>query len=164
MPLAAEVEAERRSGRTTFRGLGHKQSIGIRDTSRALSRDERDHLLKVAATYDPTAHLDVADTVWWLAGTAVRISEALNQRWADLELEGGTVLVRGTKTSASTRRLSLPGWLLEAIEQRAADSGTIGYVFPSPGLSYPTRPQAGRIKDLPGGVAHRSGRQPTGAR
>jgi len=106
-----------------------------RDTSRALTRAERDAVLKVADDNETAQHADVSDLVWFLAGTGVRISEALGQRWSDVDLEAGTVLVRGTKTEHSKRRLSLPEWLLARLTDRAAERGTVGLVFPSPGVS-----------------------------
>ena len=80
----------------------------VRDTSRAFTRAERDQVLVVADEHDGAEHADVADLVWFLAGTGVRIGEALTIRWRDLDLDAGSVHVRGTKTAGSTRDLSLP--------------------------------------------------------
>lgn len=111
-----------------------------RDTSRAFTVDELSAVLAAADTSEEASHADVADIAYWLAGTGVRISEALSQRWEDLDVEAGTVLVRGTKTRASTRTLVLPDWLLDRIKVRA-ENGTTGYVFPSPGLLDPSQPR-----------------------
>jgi len=105
-----------------------------RDTSRALTREERDALLKVADANERAKQYDVSDIVWFLAGTGVRISEALGQQWADVDLEAGTVFVRGTKTAASQRLLSLPPWLLTRLETRKEERGNVGRLFPSPGI------------------------------
>ena len=83
-----------------------------RDSTRALSRAERQHVLEVADKHQSAIAADVTDIVYFLAGTGVRISEALGQLWEDVDLEAGTVRVRGTKTVHSQRLLSLPAWLL----------------------------------------------------
>lgn len=77
-----------------------------------------------------------ADLVAVLAGTGVRISEARSIRWEDVDLDAAAVVIRGTKTAGSLRRLSLPGWLVERLRRRAQE-GTGGYVLPSPGLTDP---------------------------
>ena len=107
----------------------------VRDTSRAFTRAERDQVLVVADEHDGAEHADVADLVWFLAGTGVRIGEALTIRWRDLDLDAGSVHVRGTKTAGSTRDLSLPVWLVERLQDRAHRVGTTGLVFRSPGNS-----------------------------
>jgi integrase len=106
-----------------------------RDTTRAMTRDERDHLLTVADGHERARLLDVADIVWFMAGTACRISEALGQRWEDIDLahDAPSVLVRGTKTAGSERRLALPPRLAERLRQRADARGRQGLLFPSPG-------------------------------
>jgi integrase len=112
-----------------------------RDTGRALTRAQRDHLLKVADEHLRARMLDVSDLVWLMAGTGVRISEALAQRWEDVNLTAGTVLVRGTKTDGSLRRLTMPGWLVDRLRERAEQRGTSGLVFPSPGTLNSERPR-----------------------
>jgi integrase len=120
---------------------GAALSLASGDTSRAFTRADREHLLTVADEHMPTAHRDVADLVHFMAGTGVRISEGLGVRWDDVDLEAGTAFIRGTKTAASTRRLSLPAWLTERLASRAERMGTDGYVFPSPGISDTTKPR-----------------------
>lgn len=110
-----------------------------RDTARALTRDERQHLIEVARQHGAARSQDVAGIVLFLAGTGVRIGEALAQRWADVDIDAGTVLVRGTKTAASTRLLTLPPWLHEEVRDRAATKGTDGLLFPSPGIDDKTK-------------------------
>jgi integrase len=67
-----------------------------------------------------------------MGGTGVRISEALGQAWADIDLDAGTVHVRGTKTAASRRTLTMPSWLVEVLrERRARGIATSGVVFAS---------------------------------
>ena len=104
-----------------------------RDTSRAFSRTERDAVLAVAAEHEQARSADVADLVWFLAGTGVRIGEALGQRWDDVDLDAGTVYVRGTKTERSMRTLNMPEWLVQKLQDRAGARGKVGLVFSSPG-------------------------------
>jgi integrase len=103
-----------------------------RDTSRAFTRTERDQLLDFAAGDAVAQERDVVDLVRWMAGTGVRISEALGQLWADVDLAMGTVHVRGTKTDHSDRVLHLPVWLVESLEKRAVHGLPVsGLVFAS---------------------------------
>ncbi|QTE30435.1 tyrosine-type recombinase/integrase [Pengzhenrongella sicca] len=103
-----------------------------RDTTRALTRDERDQFLAFAATDKAAKRADVADLAQFMAGTGVRIAEALGQAWADIDLEAGTVRVRGTKTDASRRTLALPPWLVDVLTaRRALGIESSGLVFPS---------------------------------
>lgn len=118
-----------------------KPKVTVRDTRRALTRDERDLLIKTADNHEPTEHLDVADIVAWMAGTGVRISEALGQRWGDIDLDAATAFIRGTKTDAAQRLLSLPTWLVERLRERAERTGTSGLLFPSPLTRDPDKPR-----------------------
>lgn len=103
-----------------------------RDTSRAFTRVERERLLDFAASDSLAQDRDVVDLLRWMAGTGVRISEALDQLWADVDLEAGTVHVRGTKTKHSDRVLHLPVWLVEALEKRVVVGIPLsGFVFAS---------------------------------
>lgn len=114
-----------------------------RDTGRAFTREERKAVLKAADSLPVSVDLDVADLVYWLAGTGVRISEALGQRVSTVDLEKGTVLVQGTKTEASTRVLTLPPWLLQRMKKRINArklSGT-DLLFPSPSTKDRTQPR-----------------------
>ncbi|MFI5496936.1 tyrosine-type recombinase/integrase [Actinoplanes sp. NPDC051859] len=112
-----------------------------RDTTRAFTREERDHViayadkLTISETINPRTRRKreaVADLMAFMAGTGVRINEARAVRWDDIELAAGTVHVRGTKTRGSDRRLSLPSWLTERLKARAERLGTEGLVFGSP--------------------------------
>lgn len=105
-----------------------------RDTGRAFTRQERQAVLDAADSLPIAVELDVSDIVYWLAGTGVRISEALGQQVSGLNLEKGTVLVLGTKSGAATRVLNLPPWLLERIGERIEQKGLTGdeLLFPSP--------------------------------
>jgi integrase len=120
---------------------GATSTPGKRDTSRALTRDERQHLLQVADTDERAQALDVVDVVWFMAATGCRINEALGQRWEDVDLANGKVLIRGTKTAASTRLITMPMWLTGRLTERAASIGTSGLLFPSPGRLDSTKPR-----------------------
>jgi integrase len=126
---------------------------GKHDIDRAFSRDERALVLKVADADPDDKSLDVADLIAFLAGTGVRLSEALEcTSWADVDLDGTdangdpapTVHVRGTKTDKADRVLPLPPWLAERLRERAATRGTDGLVFGSPRLHDKTRPRERR--------------------
>jgi integrase len=119
-----------------------------RDTARALTKAERDHLLAVADRDPGAEKQDVADIVAWMAGTGVRIGEALAQRWEDVDLETGVVVVRGTKTASSTRTITIPQWLRDRLVRRAKIYGTTGVVFHSPGdRNKSARPSRERPRD-----------------
>jgi integrase len=117
-----------------------------RDTDRAFTRAERDRLLEVADGHERARLLDVSDIAWWMAGTGCRISEALGQRWEDVDLgaDPPTALVRGTKSRAAQRKLSLPPRLVERLRRRAESRGTTGLVFPSPGTGDADKVRDGR--------------------
>jgi integrase len=117
------------------------KKTGVRDTERALTRSERDHLLKIAENHEAAKHLDLSDFVYFMAGTGCRIGEARGQLWRDVDLDAGTVLIRGTKTKGSVRRLALPPWLCERLTERALSQGTAGLVFHSPGTADRTKPR-----------------------
>lgn len=146
-----------------------------RDPSRAMTRAERGRVIEVADAaveegVDPRTRRKrqaTADLVAFLRGTGARIDEARRVRWEDVDLEGGRVDVRGTKTESSDRRLNLPGWLLERLTARAGRTGTNGLLFAAPAsVSDPRsglgseqerwsrlgRPRRGRA--LLGGLAH----------
>jgi integrase len=112
-----------------------------RDTTRALTREERDSIiahadkLALSETISPSTRRKrqtVADLLAFMAGTGVRINEARTLRWEDVDLDSGAVYINGTKSKASKRSLTLPDWLLARFKVRADMSGTDGLVFPSP--------------------------------
>ncbi|MEV6304994.1 site-specific integrase [Actinoplanes sp. NPDC051861] len=118
-----------------------KPTTRERDTTRALTREERDSLiahadkLALSETISPSTRRKrqtVADLLAFMAGTGIRINEARSLRWEDVDLETGAVNVNGTKSKASRRSLTLPEWLLARFKVRADVCGTEGLVFPSP--------------------------------
>lgn len=102
----------------------------VHDTERAFTREDREAVLKVAERDDNGT--DTADLLHFLAGTGVRIEEALSGvYWSGIDLEADmpTVHVRGTKTQTADRVLPLPAWLADRLRERAAKYGTSGLVF-----------------------------------
>lgn len=91
--------------------------------------------LRAWLTYDDTAvEKDLPDLVAFMAATGMRIGEACAVMWEDLDLENGTVRVRGTvlrlrgqgliikptpKTKAGERILELPSWCVELLVHRS---------------------------------------------
>ena len=97
------------------------------DTKRAFTEAEARHLFSVVATADDA---DISDLLQFLFGTGVRTREALEGvSWNDVDLTAGTVRVRGTKTRAADRTLSLSAELAACLERRALDWGRSGLVF-----------------------------------
>jgi integrase len=116
-------------------------------------------------TYDNTALArDLPDFVSFMLATSLRIGEASAITWDAVDLEAGTVEVRGTvirlkgqglvltsttKSSAGMRMLALPTWCVDVLHTRAARLGAVGVahgadpVFPAPkgGLRDPSNTQ-----------------------
>lgn len=100
------------------------------DTDRAFTRAEAAAVLRVA----DGAKADVGDLARFLFGTGARLSEALHcTAWADVDLDGRTVRIRGTKTDKADRTLPLSDDLTAVLRQRADLHGTTGLVF---GVTY----------------------------
>ena len=95
---------------------------------------------------------DLPDLVAFMVATGLRIGETLAVTWADVDLVGGTVAVRGTvlrikgqglvvkpspKSAAGERTLELPVWATAMLQRRADDSTDArakksAPVFPAP--------------------------------
>lgn len=92
--------------------------------------------------------LDVVDVVEFVAGTGVRISEALALAWDDVDLSAGTVTIRAnvvraagvgvirqdhSKTDAGKRTITVPGALVGILGDRRVRGGPnpLGLVFPT---------------------------------
>ncbi|WP_277050851.1 tyrosine-type recombinase/integrase [Ruania albidiflava] len=118
--------------------LGIPRSDWQRDTSRALTRAQRDHLLAFVTYDDVAVSRDVADLVWFLCGTGARISEALAVRWDGVDLERRRVQVPSAKRKGDAkgrdryRSPIIPVWLSERLAERASTLGNRGYLFASP--------------------------------
>ena len=127
-----------------------RRAACVHDTDRAFTREERDFVLAIADDYEDDESEDIADLVAFLAGTGVRVSEALECTWwADVDLDATradgsaapTVHERGTKTAMADRVIPLPPWLAGRLRRRAVDRGAQGLVFGSPRLQDKTRPR-----------------------
>jgi len=121
--------------------------------------------LRAMITYDNTAVArDLPDFVAFMLATGLRIGEASAITWDAVDLDAGTVEVRGTvirlkgqgllltsttKSSAGMRMLALPTWCVDVLHARAARLGAVGIahgadpVFPAPkgGLRDPSNTQ-----------------------
>jgi integrase len=120
--------------------------------------------LRALMTYDDEAvERDLPEFVSFMLASGLRIGEASAVTWAALDLDAGTVEVRGTvvrltgrglilmpttKSTAGMRTLALPSWCLEMLRARAdrrrAHSTKEDPVFPAPkgGLRDPSNTQA----------------------
>lgn len=61
---------------------------------------------------------DIADLIEFLAGTGVRISEAIGLDWDDYHADLGEVVIRKSKTEAGERRITIPANLVELLNAR----------------------------------------------
>lgn len=111
--------------------MASERRESTRDSRRAFTPDEVASLLDHLST-DPEAIVtDVADVLVFMLGTGARISEALSQRWEDVDVEAGTVTIRGTKTASSVRTVPFQHDALRtALQRRLEHGGGEGLVFP----------------------------------
>jgi integrase len=72
---------------------------------------------------------DMVDLVEFIAGTGVRISEAIALDWRDVDLEQHTVTIRKSKTTAGERRIVVPAAVSDSLAARERRDGP---VFPTP--------------------------------
>jgi integrase len=127
-----------------------RRAASRHDTKRAFTRAERDQLLRTADSHPDDAAEDVADLMAFLAGTGVRLSEALTAVWwPDVDLDAvdadgepaPRVHVRGTKTDMADRVLPLPPWLADRLRRRKTGRWEVGLVFGSPRLKSKNTPR-----------------------
>lgn len=121
-----------------------------RDRGRAMSRQERDSVVAyadaevtAAVEFNPRTlrkRQTTADFVAFMAATGVRIAEARSLRWKDVNITTKQAHIRGTKSAAADRVVSLPDWLVERLEARMQREGSDGYTFASPGSTGNERP------------------------
>ena len=143
LPYSACRDVRQPRARQGSRSSDRRSEVA-HDTDRAFTREERSLALKVADDFPGDDAADVADLVAFLAGTGVRLSEALGCTWwSDVSLEASqpTVHVRGTKTDKADRVLPLPRWLAERLRERAQSRGSEELVFASPRLHDKTKPR-----------------------
>jgi integrase len=129
------------------------KSNPCRDVARIPSRPQRaprsltvDEVRTVRAWLNEDAKArerDLPELVAFMVATGLRIGEACAVSWPDLDLDAGTVTVRGTvlrvkgqglvisrpKSAAGERVLELPNWCVALLRQRGSSTGP---VFPAP--------------------------------
>lgn len=86
-------------------------------------------LLEQVRTDETSKSLDLADLVEFIAGTGVRISEAIALNWHDVDLDAGVVAVRKSKTTAGERRITIPAGVADSLRAREQ---RVDAVFPTP--------------------------------
>jgi integrase len=94
----------------------------------AVPLDDLPALLAAVRSDAHSVEVDLADLIDFIAGTGVRISEAIALDWADVDVDAGTVTVRKSKTTAGERRITIPAHLVTVLSarERVADA-----VFPT---------------------------------
>lgn len=89
-----------------------------RDTKRAFTPAEEGALLAWVAASPWANDVQLVTLVDVLRGTGVRIAEAINLSWGDVDFETGLLEVHGTKTAPSDRVISMPDWLVSRLRDR----------------------------------------------
>ncbi len=114
----------------------------------AVPLDELPALLEATRGDLRMQELDLVDVVEFIAGSGVRVSEALALAWDDVDLAAGTVTIRAnvvratgrglirqehTKSDAGARRITVPGALVGVLGDRRVRGGPnpLGLVFPT---------------------------------
>jgi integrase len=101
--------------------------------------------LRAAIRQDPKAvYRDLPELVDFMLGTGLRIGEAAAVVWDAVDLDAGTVEIRGTvirdgelkiqpkpKTRKGWRKIHVPVWLVEILRHRRVAADPDGVVFPS---------------------------------
>ena len=121
--------------------------LGLRGVGVSHSRPYHPQTCGKGGTADQQAiEADIVDLVTLLIASGLRLGEALSLRWADVDLESGTLEVKGTvlrvkgegllitsspKSAAGHRILELPTWAADMLRRRYA-SRVGDLVFPAP--------------------------------
>lgn len=87
-------------------------------------------ILERLAGDELAAATGLADLVTFIAGTGVRISEALDLNGADVD--GNVVTIRKSKTAAGERRITVPAAVTEMLERRPQPPVAQEPLFPTP--------------------------------
>lgn len=85
-------------------------------------------LLEKVRADERLREMDMANLVEFVAGTGVRISEAIGLDWVDVDLAAGAVTVRKSKTEAGERTIIMPKGVVEMLKARERRPGP---VFPT---------------------------------
>lgn len=103
----------------------------------AVPLDELPGLLDKVRADERLQAMDMVHLVEFIAGTGVRISEAVDLEWSDVEITapagiptiGATIAVRKSKTTAGERRITVPAAVAVVLAARERRDGP---VFPTP--------------------------------
>jgi integrase len=145
MGLAARHDAIRSNPIRDTRRIRH----GERKTAAALDLDQVRELRKLLAADQKAQDWDLVEFVDLMLATGKRIGETAALTWDAIDLDAGTVEIRGTvvrikghglvikprpKTKAGFRKLRLPSWAVVMLRRRAAvaEPNPWGVVFTSP--------------------------------
>jgi integrase len=74
--------------------------------------------------------LDMVEMIEFIAGTGVRISEAIGLEWRDVDLAARTVTIRAAKTDAGERTIRVPKAVGRMLKVRGQVYGSV-HVFPT---------------------------------
>jgi integrase len=119
---------------------------GPKNPPTSLSADEIKDLRRRLANDEIAREADIVDLIDLLMASGLRLGEAMALRWADIDLNGGTLEVVGTalrirgkgvvikpsaKSTAGQRILELPSWAVDMLRHRHEEKlGDL--VFPAP--------------------------------
>ncbi|GAA2947741.1 site-specific integrase [Microbacterium luteolum] len=115
MGLAARSDAVKAN---PVRELAPIQAKAVGATAVPLA--ELPSMLQRLASDEAAASSGLADLVTFLAGTGVRISEALDLDVSDVD--GNVVTIRKSKTTAGERRITMPAAVAEMLKSRTSGS------------------------------------------
>lgn len=95
-------------------------------------------LLENVGKDDRLRTVDMVDVIVFLAGTGVRITEALSLDWDDVDLKAGTVAIRKSKTEAGERRIKVPAGVVKMLRARRRRPFSWGHENGPDGIVFPT--------------------------
>ena len=105
------------------------KSRSIREPGRAFSTEELTLLFQIV-DHDPQLRADdMPSLLRFYLITGARCMEALNLKWADVDLSGNTIHIRGTKSARANRVIPILPGLSGILRQRSKLTGN-PYVFP----------------------------------